>query len=405
MYILLCHNFYGSTAPSGENTVFLAERDLLRQNGHQVLQFVRHSDDIRDSGVAGLIRGACSTPWNPFSKYKLRRFLQTEKPDILHVHNTFPLLSPSIFHAAHGLNTAVVFTLHNYRVFCAAGIPMRNSMPCTECLDKRSVSPALKYGCYRNSRVVTVPMALMIALHRQLGTWQKHVDAFICLTEFQKSKMVGAGLPEDRIYVKPHFYADPPSALPWPDREPKVVFIGRLGMEKGIHILIDAWKQWGEKAPMLEIIGDGPERYALEKQADENNPAGNIRFMGQLPYEETQKILARACLLILPSLWFEGFPMVIREAFALGVPVAASRLGSMPDIVTDEENGVLFAPGDAKDLFEKVSSVWQKPGSLAVMGKNARKAFEERYTAERNYEMLMEIYRRARAHRGCALRG
>ena len=397
--ILLLHNFYGSSAPSGENTVFLAERDLLRLNGHQLIEFTQHSDNIRGKGIIGLIRGACSTPWNPFSKYKLRRFLQTEKPDILHVHNTFPLLSPSIFYAAQGLNTAVVFTLHNYRVFCAAGIPMRNSLPCTECLDKRSVSPALKYGCYRNSRAATVPMAFMISLHRKLGTWQNHVDAFISLTEFQKRKMAGAGLPEGRIYVKPHFYANPPASLSWSVREPKVVFIGRLGMEKGIHVLIDAWKQWGGEAPMLEIIGDGPERVALEKQADENNPAGNILFMGQLPYEETQTILSRASLLILPSLCFEGFPMAIREAFALGVPVAASQLGSMPDIVTDGQDGVLFLPGNADDLLEKVSSVWQKPEMMSAMAENARKAFEERYTAERNYEMLMEIYRRAMERR------
>jgi glycosyltransferase involved in cell wall biosynthesis len=171
-----------------------------------------------------------------------------------------------------------------------------------------------------------------------------------------------------------------------------VVFIGRLGMEKGINVLIDAWKRWGEKAPMLEIIGDGPERNTLEKQVAE---AGNIRFMGQVPYEETQKKLARASLLLLPSLCFEGFPMVIREAFALGVPVAASRLGSMPDIVTDEQDGALFSPGDADDLLEKVSSIWEKPEALAVMAKNARKTFEARYTAGRNYDTLMEIYRHA----------
>ena len=362
---------------------------MLRQHGHQVLEFTRHSDDIRDKGVAGLISGACSTPWNPFSKKELQKYLLAEKPDILHVHNTFPLLSPSIFHAVRRLNTAVVFTLHNYRVFCAAGIPMRENLPCTECLDKRSAFPALKYGCYRNSRAATVPMALMIAIHRRLGTWQKRVDAFIALTAFQKRKMAEAGLPEDRIYVKPHFYADPPDALPWQDREPKVVFIGRLGMEKGLHVLIDAWKQWGEEAPVLEIVGDGPERVALERQV---GGTGNIRFMGQLAFGETQKILARACLLILPSLWFEGFPMVIREAFALGVPVAASRLGSMPDIVTDGKDGVFFTPGDAGDLLERISSIWRKPEALAVMAENARKTFEERYTAERNYEALMEIY-------------
>lgn len=401
--ILLCHNFYGSSAPSGENTVFFAERDLLRQHGHTVIEFSRHSDDIRDNGIFGLVRGACATPWNSFSKHALRTILQAEKPDFLHVHNTFPLLSPSIFHAARGLNTAVVFTLHNYRMFCAAGIPMRNSLPCTECLDQKSVLPALKYGCYRHSRAATVPMALMIALHRRMGTWQRQVDAFIALTAFQKHKMADAGLPEDRVHIKPHFYADPPNSLPWKERESRVLYIGRLGSEKGVHALIDAWRQWGEAAPVLEIIGDGPERDNLENTASQNSPV-KIRFLGQLPFSDTQQALARSCLLILPSLWFEGFPMVIREAFALGVPVAASRLGSMPDIVTEGQNGVLFTPGDAQDLLRKVRDVWERQERLAVMAVNARKEFEEKYTAGRNYERLMEIYGFAMERRKNALR-
>lgn len=400
MKILLCHNFYGSSAPSGENTVFFAEADLLRQHGHTVIEFTRHSDDIRDKGIVGLLKGACATPWNPFSKAALRRVLQAEQPDVMHVHNTFPLLSPSIFYATRNLNTAVVFTLHNYRVFCAAGIPMRGGLPCTECLDKKSVLPALKYGCYRDSRAATVPMALMIALHRWLGTWQKHVDGFIALTDFQKKKMVGAGLPEEQIHIKPHFYPAPPAPQPWEGREPKVVYIGRLGSEKGIHVLIDAWQQWGEAAPVLEIIGDGPEKEGLVRVAAEGRISGKIRFAGQLPFAETQSRLAGSSLLILPSLCFEGFPMVIREAFALGVPVAASRLGSMPDIVTEGENGVLFVPGDAEDLLRKVREVWERPGRLAEMAGSARKAFEEKYTAERNYERLMEIYGEARAQRG-----
>mgnify|MGYP003609736942 CR=1 FL=1 len=398
MKILLCHNFYGSSAPSGENAVFLAEQELLRQNGHTVIECTRHSDEIRSKGVLGLAQGAFATPWNPFSKARLRRMLRAEQPDVLHVHNTFPLLSPSIFHAAYGLKTAVVLTLHNYRLFCAAGIPMSNGQPCTECLDQQSVTPALQYGCYRNSRLATVPMALMIALHRRLGTWFRQVDGFIALTEFQKNTMVAAGLPADRVHIKPHFYPDPPVAIPWEQRRPKVVYVGRLGAEKGIQVLIEAWERWGENAPLLEIIGDGPEKNSLEKMA-RLNTAETLRFFGQLSFAETQQRLAGASLLVLPSLWFEGFPMVIREAFALGVPVAASRLGSMPDIVSDGENGVLFAPGDADDLLQKLQSLWQDRNKLAEMAVNARREFEMRYTAEKNYLMLMEIYRQAVMHR------
>ncbi len=191
MKILLVHNFYGSSAPSGENTAYLAERELLKKYGHEVIEFTRHSDDIRNRAFWGTLIGAFSTPWNPFCMRSIRRLLERERPDIMHAHNTFPLLSPSVFRAARGLSTATVLTLHNYRIFCAAGIPMRNSITCIECIEKDSVVPAMLYGCYRNSRLASIPMAAMISLHKRLGTWKRDVDAFVALTEFQRKKMTG----------------------------------------------------------------------------------------------------------------------------------------------------------------------------------------------------------------------
>ena len=204
MKLLLAHNFYGSEAPSGENAVYEVERDLLRARGHQVIEFTRHSDDIRGRGAAGMLQGALATPWNPFSARALRRLITRDRPNIMHAHNTFPLISPSIFSAAHGLGIPTVLTLHNYRTYCTAGIPLRENRPCTDCLDQESVLPALRHGCYRGSRVATLPLAAMIALHRGLGTWQRHVDAFIALTAFQRDKLVAAGLPAPRVHLKPH---------------------------------------------------------------------------------------------------------------------------------------------------------------------------------------------------------
>jgi len=315
----------------------------------------------------------------------------------MHVHNTFPLLSPAIFHSANNSATATVLTLHNYRTVCAAAIPMREGLPCTECLDRRSVVPALRHGCYRECRLATLPLATMIALHRKLGTWRKHVDAFIALTEFQRDQLVAAGLPMERMHVKPHFYSDPPSPLPWEEREAKVLFIGRLGEEKGVRFLIEAWRRWGEQAPPLELIGDGPQRRELEDLAQTMNV--KVRFLGQRFFSETQERLASAHLLVLPSICFEGFPMAIREAFALGVPVAASRLGSMPCLVQDGRNGVLFTPGNAEDLLRRVRGAWGKDDLLARMGAAAREEFDARYTAEANYPMLMDIYQAAIEHR------
>ncbi len=395
MKILLVHNIYGSSAPSGENKVFLAEKDLLKSRGHDVIEYTRHSDEIRNHGYRGTMRGAFATPWNPFSQRKIRRILKDEQPDVMHAHNTFPLLSPAVFRAARGLRTATVLTLHNYRIFCAAGIPMRNAAPCTDCMDRRSVLPSLKFGCYRNSRLATLPMAFMIAMHRAMGTWHKDVDAFIALTEFQQDKMSEAGLPKDRMHTKPHFFHDPPKPLPWKEREPLVVFVGRLGFEKGLHILVEAWKEWGDSAPSLELIGDGPEREELEMKVDQSGLRQKIRFCGQLPFSRVQEKLARVSLLVLPSLCFEGFPMAIREAFALGVPVAASRLGSLPCLVKDGENGVLFEPGNSSDLLRVLQQLWHQSEKLAALGRKARADFEEKYTDSVNYEALMNIYQTA----------
>ena len=399
MNVLFVHNFYRFLAPSGENTAYLAELELLRQEGLGVMEFTRDSDGLTRLGPIGTIKGALSTPWNPFALRSLRRVLQREKPDIMHVHNTFPLLSPSIFHAARGLKTATVLTLHNYRNFCAAAIPMRNNMPCTACLDRRSVFPSLHYGCYRNSRLATIPLATMIALHRAIGTWGKAVDAFIVLTDFQREKLADAGLSPESLFVKPHFYSNPLVPLPWHEREQKIVFVGRLGLEKGVHILIDAWKLWGENAPPLEIIGDGPEREKLRGAVYGRKLESKIVFRGQVPFSKGQELLRKARLLVLPSVCFEGFAMVIREAFALGVPVAASRLGSIPYIISDGKNGVLFESDSASDLYRTVKGAWDHSHKLLIMGKTAHEEFKRKYTPEANYKMLVEIYQQAMEYR------
>ncbi len=351
--ILLVHNFYDSAIPSGENRVFLAEATLLRKKGNAVIEFTRHSDEFRERGVIGTFQGAFSTPWNPFSERKILSVLHHERPDIMHVHNFFPLLSPAIFYAAKGLGTATVMTLHNYRLFCAAGIPMRNGRPCTLCLDRKSVAPALRYGCYRDSRAATIFMALMIMLHRTMHTWRSRVDAFIVMSDFQKCLMARAGLPDKAIHIKPQFYPNPPDPQPWAERVEKVIFIGRLGEEKGVQVLFEAWRAWGLDAPFLEVIGDGPLRISLSQAVVSGGLTNRVVFTGQLPFDETQQHLSSARLLVIPSLCFEGFPMVVREAFALGVPVIASRLGPLPDIVEEGVAGALFEAGNAQDLLER----------------------------------------------------
>lgn len=393
MRILLAHNFYGSAAPSGENQVFEAEKALLQSRGHELAEFTRDSDEIRGQGIWGAIKGAAATPWNPWAARAIRQVVARFRPDVVHVHNTFPLLSPAIFHALAGTGVARVLTLHNYRLFCSAAIPMRAGKVCTDCLDRRSVLPALQHGCYRNSRLATAPLALNVALHRAAGTWTNEVDAFIALTEFQRERVVDAGLPASRVHAKPNFYPGSPVVVPWAQRKPYIVFAGRLTAEKGVATLVRAWQLWGQDAPELRVLGGGELRGELERMA-----AGlPVRFMGQLSAAEAQQQIAEASLLVLPSECFEGFPMVVREAYAFGTPAAVSNLGPLPSIVKQGESGVVFEAGKPASLLEALRHAWCTSGLLEQLGRGARAAFEAHYTEDANYATLMAIYGKAMA--------
>ena len=390
MKVLLAHNYYGSAVPSGENQVFEAERSLLQQRGNVVNEFTRHSDVIRAKGAWGAVQGALSTPWNPFAAKAMGQTLDATQPDVVHVHNTFPLISPTIFYAI-GQRAARVLTLHNYRLFCPAAIPMRAGQVCTDCLDRRNVLPAIQHGCYRGSRLATLPLAANVALHRFLCTWTNQVDAFIALSEFQRERMVDAGLPASRVHVKPNFYPGHPGVVPWSERTGYVVFVGRLSEEKGVHTLLKAWKAWGSGAPELRIVGDGPVREKLESMA-----AGlPVRFLGQLPAAEAQAHIASASLLVLPSEWFETFGLVVGEAFAFGTPAAVSNLGSLPSIVKHGESGVVFEAANPESLLNTVRAAWQSAGALERLGQGARQAFEALYNEDANYQTLMHIYEQA----------
>jgi glycosyltransferase involved in cell wall biosynthesis len=390
MKLVLVHNFYGSSAPSGENQVFRAEKNLLLERGHSVEELSRKSDEIRKHKSWGALRGALSTPWNPWMARNIRILATEFQPSVVHVHNTFPLISPSIFSSV-GKRSAKVLTLHNYRLFCPAAIPLREGKVCTQCLDSQSVIPSLRHGCYRNSRIATLPLAANVALHRWLGTWTIHVDAFIALSEFQRELMINAGLPKHKVHVKPNFFPGNPTPVKWSARKGDFVFVGRLSEEKGLLTLIEAWRQWGETAPQLRVIGEGPLRNDLQKRA-----AGlNILFLGQLPVEQTQSEIASARMLVLPSQCFEGFPMVIREAFAFGTPAAVSNLGPLPSIVQCGKSGLVFESANVNSLLEKLRTAWKSPDLLEQLGQGARLSFEANYNEDTNYQKLMEIYDRA----------
>lgn len=389
MRILLTHANYGSAAPSGENRVFELERDMLLSRGHVVETFERHNDTIRTAGKKGLIIGALSTPWNAMAAQEMRAKIASFRPDVVHVHNTFPLLSPAIFPAARG--AARVLTLHNYRLQCAAGIPMREGRPCTDCIVSQSVLPALKHGCYRDSRIATVPLALNIALHRHCGTWQHEVERFIALSAFQKDLMAQGGLPLDRIDVKPNFYPGRPNIIPFHQRPMQVIFVGRISAEKGVSELLDAWRLWGVDAPNLKIVGEGPLRAELEARSA-NMP--NVHFTGQLKNADTIAEIARSRLLLVPSLWFEAFPMILPEAFSCRVAVGVSRIGPLPELAKQVQ-GLVFAPGDVTDIHRCVSTAWAQQDRLRQRGDLAFEMLKKNFSESANYDQLIKIYDRA----------
>jgi len=282
-------------------------------------------------------------------------------------------------------------------MFCANGLLMRDGKVCEECVG-RMPWRGIAYGCYRDSRLYSIPVAMAEAFHRVRGTWTDKVDAYIALTEFGKEKFIECGLPKEKVFVKPNFIADPPD-VGFAD-EDSVVFLGRLSTEKGIATLIDATKHLqtdSSEGFFLKIIGDGKMRKAVEERIV-SQKLKNVEIVGRKSPAESLSLLKRASFLVMPSIWYEGFPMVIAEAFACGKPVIASNMGAMTSIIKDRETGLLFEPGNAEDLASKMKWMIKNKDACTAMGRNARAEFEAKYTADKNFEMLMGIYGKVLKH-------
>jgi glycosyltransferase involved in cell wall biosynthesis len=386
MKILVAHNFYRQRG--GEDVSFEKERDLLRRAGHEVIEYCRSNEETQNcSSVLAKIRLAKYTIGSNESYSELRSLLATEKPDVVHVHNTFVMISPSIFNACHDAGIPVVQTVHNYRMLCPAGDFFRDGQVCEECREY-GVFRSITHACYRESRFATATVAGMIAINRK-RTWSQMVDRFIVLTEFSRSKFRAAKFPAEKLTIKPNFVHPDPGV--GDASGGYALFVGRLSREKGLPTLISAWERL-PKSVMLHIIGDGPLGEALQRQASEQG-LENITFHGTLGSREVMQIMRAARLLVFPSQCYENCPLTILEAYACGVPVIASRLGAMQEIVDDGRTGLHFDSSDPSDLPAKILWAWSHPNELTAMRREARAEFESRYTAEKNYEVLMDIYK------------
>lgn len=381
MRILVVHNYYQQ--PGGEDTEFAAEKALLRQKGHEVVEFVRYNAEIHE---IGRLRAAIGAVWSRDSQHTLQRLLRATRPEVVHFHNTFLLISPAAYYVCQEEGIPVVQTLQNYRLLCPGATFLRDGRVCEDCVGKTIPWPGVLHGCWRDSRVQTSVVATMLAFHRLLGTWQKRVDVYVALTEFARQKFIEGGLPAEKIVIKPNFiYPDPG---PGDGSGNYVLLVGRISQEKGIRTLVRAWRKLKEVP--LKVAGDG----SLVEEVQGANSEG-LEILGWRSHDEVLALIKGARFLVLPSEWYEGFPLTIAEAFACGVPVIASRLGAMAEIVEDGHTGLHFEPGNPEDLAAKVEWAWTHPNEMRAMGREARQEYEQKYSAEQNYQQLIEIYQRA----------
>jgi glycosyltransferase involved in cell wall biosynthesis len=384
--VLLVHNTYQQ--PGGEDVVFELERWLLESRGHQVIVYRRSNQEIDAYGGVRRIGLVKTAIWASDSRQDFAQLLRREKPDVVHVHNTFVMISPSIYSACYEAGIPLVQTLHNYRLLCPGATFFRDGKICEDCLD-RSLWQSVRHACYRDSRSATAIVALMLAIHRQRNTWGREISRFVALSKFSRTKFIEGGVPAEKISVKPNFIHPDPGVRS--GNGEYGLFVGRLSPEKRVSTLLMAWKRFRLDIPIF-IIGGGPDRDELEAQSATNGLA-NVHFLGYLPREQALAYLRKARFLIFSSEWYENCPMTLVEAFACSVPVICSAIGSMQEMVANGRTGLFFAPGDPDDLAEKVVWAWNHPHEMRAMGNEARMEYESTYTAEKNYAMLMEIYR------------
>ncbi len=385
--IAIAHNRYQQAG--GEDKVVAAEAAMLRRHGHTVemLEF----DNEAITGTSARLLAAAASVFSPSSYRRVGEALTSFRPHVLHVHNFQPTLSPAVFFAAGQVNVPVVQTLHNYRLLCANAQLFRDGQTCELCVQKRSFWPGVQHGCYRNSRLGGAVVGGAIALHAGLGTWNGRIARYIALSRFAAEKFGKFRLPAEKIRIKPNFVPD--RFLGWDTREPKgayALFVGRLSEEKGLAVLMKA-DRLGTLPLPLWIVGDGPMRDAVTQACAREG--SRLRYLGPKSEGEVRALMQAAAVLVAPSLWYEGFPMVMVEAFSLGLPVIVSRLGGLAEIVEEGRSGLLFSAGDTRALFDTlIHFSTMETQQRRSMCEAVRSRYLERYGEETNYKMLLDIY-------------
>lgn len=380
----MVHNRY--QIRGGEDECFEADVQLLRQKGHVVDVYEETNDRLSKLKAPQLV---LQTIWSYSAYRSIQKQLATHSYDVVHVQNFFPLISPSVYYAAHDAGVPVVQTLHNYRLLCPNALFYREGQVCTDCLGKAVPYPGVQHRCYRSSLLASAGVTTMLSIHNLMQTWITTVDRYVALTEFARQVFITGGLPAEKIVVKPHFiHPDPGIGT---GKGGYALYVGRLSVEKGLDTLLAAWERLDQTIP-LKIIGDGPLAPQVEEAASR---LAHVEWLGRKPVAEVYDVMGEATCLIFPSKWYETFGRVAVEAFAKGTPVIASRIGAIAELVESGRTGLHFQPGHVDDLVNAVLMLVNHPDLCATMRAQARLEFESKYQMEHNYQQLMEIYAQA----------
>ena len=388
--VLVVHNRYRSEQPSGENNVVNQEVSLLADAGHQVEMFERRSDDIAAMSPLGKAAVPLRVPWNPAVRYELTERLRADRPDVVHIHNTFPLLSPSVVTACGDAGVPAVATLHNYTMVCATGTLYRDGHLCAECVGSTPL-PAVQHGCYRGSSLATVPLAVSQLVNRR--RWWSGITRFFCISQAQRRILVTGGMPAQRLMVKHNFVPDPGARRSGPGTH--ILYLGRMTQEKGVPLLMAAWDEItaaGGLGLPLVLAGTGPLQDEVVRWARDRD---DVRYTGLLGKADCQEIIARAAAVVVPSAWLEVFGLVVVEAMAAGVPTVAAAHGAFVELVEDGVTGLLHQPGDHRSLAECLRSIVASPERNREMGGAARCRYEKDFTPAVGLERLVAGYETA----------
>ena len=388
--VLVVHNRYRSEQPSGEDRVVDQERALLSDAGHWVSTFERRSDDIATMSLLGKAEIPFRVPWNPAVRSELAAQLRAERPDIVHIHNTFPLLSPSVVAACADAGVPAVATLHNYRMVCPSGTLYRGGRVCTDCVGATPL-PALRHGCYRGSSLATVPLAVNMVANRR--RWWSGVARFFCISHAQRHILVQAGMPAERLAVKHNFVVDPGDRRSGPGEY--LLYLGRLTDEKGVRLLMTAWDRveaGGGLGLPLVLAGAGPLHGELARWAQGRD---DVRYLGLQTRAECAALMARAAAVVAPSAWLEAFGLVVVEAMAAGVPTVAAAHGAFIELVDDGVTGLMHRPGDADSLAQCLRRIVATPERNREMGEMARRRYERDFTPSVGLDRLVAGYEAA----------